>query len=132
MSTRKIATVLAFGPSAAWQLGSTMAARIGWAIDQSGYTTPALGERIGCTHAALSQWRNGHTTTIRSDLLLKFADTTGIELRWLIEGAGPVRSRHAIGADLCQIEDALLHVARESRPTYEAIKRMILAAAEMN
>lgn len=107
-----------------------MAQRIDWAIEQSGETISVLAERAGCTHASLSQWRHGRTSNIRSDLLLKFADATGIDFRWLITGQGPVRARGPLGPDVGAVEDAMVVVAREQPATYQAIKRMILAAAE--
>jgi transcriptional regulator with XRE-family HTH domain len=70
--------------------------RVAWAIERSGLKLEDLAERIGCTHATLSQWSTGKTTMAhaKAGLLLAFADATGVNLRWLLSGEGPALDRY--------------------------------------
>lgn len=50
-----------------------------------------LAEKIGCTHATLSQWQTGTTnlSNVKVGLLLAFCEQTGTNLQWLLTGEGP-------------------------------------------
>lgn len=74
----------------------TPAQRIAWAIEDSGKTMTALAEEVGCSHATLSQWANARTEAenIKAALLQRFADATGVEVRWLLTGEGVVRNSY--------------------------------------
>lgn len=87
----------------------TPAQRIAWAIEKSSKTLVHLAEEIGCSHAALSQWANARTEAenIKAGLLQRFADATSVEIRWLLTGEGPARSRYVTGPS------ALVLMARE-------------------
>lgn len=108
----------------------TLAERIAWAVEHSGKTLERLGEESGCSHAAISQWQTGKTKQIQSDLLLRFADATGVELRWLLTGAGPRLSRYLIGEAMDRVSEALAKLAREEPLQVDTVVRMVEAAAE--
>lgn len=54
----------------------------------------ALADKIGCSHATLSQWQNGRTEmgNAKVRLLGAFARETGVNLEWLLTGNGPAVS----------------------------------------
>lgn len=87
----------------------TPAQRIAWAIEQSQKTLVHLADEVGCSHAALSQWSTAKTEAdnIKAGLLQRFADATGVELRWLLTGDGPARARYVMESS------ALILMARE-------------------
>lgn len=75
----------------------TPAQRISWAIEQSGRAGYSIAESIGCSHVAVHKWASGETEAghIKAALLQKFADETGVEVRWLLTGEGPARSGYS-------------------------------------
>jgi transcriptional regulator with XRE-family HTH domain len=87
----------------------TAAERIAWAIENSGKTLVQIAEEIGCSHAALSQWASAKTVAenIKAGLLQRFADAVAVEIRWLLTGSGPARTRYPAH------HHSLLEVARE-------------------
>lgn len=109
----------------------TPAQRIAWAIEQTGLTLEQLAEAVGCTHAALSQWRSGATdaANIKSGLLQAFADRTNTDVRWLLTGRGPVISRYSMRPELQRISSALAAMERNTPQQVETVIRMIEAAA---
>jgi transcriptional regulator with XRE-family HTH domain len=110
-------------------LGS-LAERIAWAVERSGKTLERLAEEVGCSHAAISQWQTGKTKQIQSDLLLRFADATGVELRWLLTQQGPQISRYVITEAMDRVAEALAVIAREEPLQVDTIVRMVEAAAQ--
>lgn len=109
----------------------TPAERIAFAIERSGMTLETLAEKIGCTHAALSQWRTGHTNAanIKSGLLQAFADATGTDVRWLLTGKGPVVSRYLLRPEVERLTAAIAVMERQAPSQVETIVRMVEAAA---
>ena len=109
----------------------TPAERIAWAIDRSGKTLQQLGEEIGCSHAALSQWQNGETAAanIKAGLLQAFADRTGTDVRWLLTGNGPIVSRYVLRHEMQRISTALDAMERRAPQQVETVIRMVEAAA---
>ena len=89
--------MLSSGLQRCWHTGKmireplTPGERVAWAIDRSGKTLGDLAVKIGCTHATLSQWQNGHTelgnTKVR--LLHAFCAETGTNSEWVLNGLGP-------------------------------------------
>lgn len=110
----------------------TVGGRIGWALEQSGKGQSAVAKTIGCTHSAISQWISGTTRKIDAQLLQAFADNVGVELRWLITGQAPVRSRYMLTAEMTRPQDAVSLIAREKPLQVETVVRMVEAAAEQH
>lgn len=100
-------------------------ARVAWAIEQSGFKLEALADRIGCTHATLSQWKSESTDlgNAKTRLVYAFCEATGVALPWLIHGQGPARTVYSEGSP------ALVVKARElldNRPELvNAAERML-------
>lgn len=107
----------------------SLAERIAYAVDQSGKSLERLASEVGCTHVAISNWQTGKTQEIKASLLLAFADATGFELRWLLTGKGPVRSRYGLTESMDRVMDAMALLAREEPLQLETIVRMVEAAA---
>lgn len=108
---------------------SSMAERISRAVSDSGKSLERLAEETGCTHSAISQWQRGKVQRIKADLLVKFADATGVEMRWLVTGQGPQRSRYLLSSNMDRVADALAKLAREQPLQVETVVRMVEAAA---
>lgn len=111
---------------------ATPAERVAWAIERSGKTLTALAQEIGCSHAALSQWQNGHTPleTVKSGLLHAFAERTGVDVRWLLTGQGPAVSRYVMRSEVERITVALQVMESRAPQQVETIVRMVEAAAQ--
>jgi transcriptional regulator with XRE-family HTH domain len=74
---------------------TTPTERIAWAIEQvkaTGVSLEQLAERVGCSHAALSQWQTGATNieNVKAGLLDRFCEETGVSPHWILHG-GPNR-----------------------------------------
>lgn len=110
----------------------TAESRIRWAIKHSGKTLQQLAAKLGCSHAAISQWKNGETpvANIKSGHLMGLADETGVELRWLLTGRGPVISRYVLTSEMERVGMALKAMERFAPAQTETIIRMIEAAAD--
>lgn len=76
----------------------TEAARVRWAIEQSGRTLVQLAVDVGCTHATLSQWQTGSTslTSAKVGLVLAFCRATSVNMQWLLTGDGPAVSSYKL------------------------------------
>lgn len=108
----------------------TAAERIAWAIEHSGRNLTELGQAIGCTHATLSQWQNGHTPIerVKVGLLMHFAEETRTSLRWLLYGDGP-RTPDDEGDALRRVGTALRAMEERAPWKVEPIVSMVEAAA---
>lgn len=111
---------------------NTAAERIALAIGRSGKTLEEIAEKIGCTHTALSYWRSGKTDPdgIKVGLLQRFADETGVELRWLVKGEGPMISRYVLSSEMDRISVAIHAMERSAPQQIETVVRMVEAAAK--
>lgn len=109
---------------------ASMGGRIACAVEDSGKTQTQIAAEIGCTHSAVSQWKSGATGEITARLLQAFADSTGVEIRWLITGEEPVRSRYMLTQEMQRLQDAVSVIARESPIEMETVVRMVEAAAK--
>lgn len=91
------------------------AARVRWAIRNSGRTLQDIAAAIGCSHATLSQWQTGVATIdhVKAGLLLRFAQETGTSLNWLLTGHGPAVTVYPSLAD-----SEVVSVAREIAADY--------------
>lgn len=103
--------------------------RIAWALEQSGKGQTQVAEAIGCTHSAISQWKSGTTRKIDAQLLQAYADQVGVELRWLLTGERPVRSRYMLTDEMQRMQEAISVLAREAPLQVETVVRMVEAAA---
>jgi transcriptional regulator with XRE-family HTH domain len=110
----------------------TPADRIAFAIERSEMTLETLAAKIGCSHAALSQWRSGKTDAshIKAGLLQAFADATNTDVRWLLTGKGPVVSRYMLTAEMTRLGSALAVMERTAPSQVETIVKMVEAAAK--
>lgn len=105
--------------------------RVAWVLDAAkakGLTTEALAERIGCTHATLSQWRTGATdvTKAKASLLKAFCDALGISLDWLLDGPG---SEYGTSERLAVLTRKLAAMESADPAGFAMVGRMIDAAA---
>lgn len=113
----------------------TPADRVDWAIKQlklNGVTLEELGERVGCSHSALSQWRKGETQieNVKAHLLEAFARETGVSVGWILHG-GPVRVDAYTSSDRVAELTRKLTAMEEFDPAkLDLVGRMIDAAAE--
>lgn len=109
----------------------TAAARIGYAIEKSGLTLEVLAEAIGCSHAALSQWRSGTTNAanIKAGLLNAFAERTATDVRWLLTGEGVAVSRYILTDELARAAVSLAAMERQSHEQVEIVVQIVEAAA---
>lgn len=73
----------------------TIGKRITYAKTLAGYNTPELAKLIGVSRQALNQMELDKTKNPKPENLLKIADITGYELRWLITGKGPQTKKEA-------------------------------------
>lgn len=67
---------------------NTLEERAKKARKQAGYNQTESGKLIGISRAAISQWENGETKSIKSTLLHKAAMVYGVDANWLATGAG--------------------------------------------
>ena len=66
-----------------------MRERISKAIRDSGLKKSEVADRVGVSTAAVTQWETRETKTLKSETLMKLAETTGKSARWLATGEGP-------------------------------------------
>lgn len=105
--------------------------RVAYAIEHSGKTLEEIAEKLGCTHATLSQWQTGMTNVAnaKAGLLYKFAELTGTDVRWILTGQGPAISRYTLTSELTRLGAALRAMERKAPQQVETIVRMVEAAA---
>lgn len=109
----------------------TPAERVALAIQRSGKTLEQLAEALGCTHAMLSQWQTGGTNVAnaKADLLYRFAEQTGTDVRWILTGRGPVISRYMLSSEMNRISTAIKAMEQREPRLVEHVVRMVEAAA---
>lgn len=105
--------------------------RVAFAIEHSGKTLEEIAEKLGCTHATLSQWQTGMTNVAnaKAGLLYKFAELTGTDVRWILTGQGPAISRYTLTSEMSRLGAALRAMERKAPQQVETIVRMVEAAA---
>lgn len=105
----------------------TPAQRIGWAIRNSGKTLEAIADAIGCTHPTLSYWQTGVTDVenAKAMLLQRFADETGVEIRWILTGEGNVRRDYK--QSVSPLELLARQVSAHDGPIADQAERVIRA-----
>lgn len=110
---------------------SSPSERIAYAIEKSGKTLEQLAEEIGCSHAALSQWKTGATNVanIKAGLLLAFSEKTGADVRWILTGDGPRVSRYILRDEMQRLAVAIQAMERSAPQQIETVVRMVEAAA---
>ena len=74
---------------------STIGERVKEARVANGWNQPELAKITNISKQALSQIETGTTKNPKPENLLKIADATGYELRWLITGNGIKTSKDA-------------------------------------
>ena len=111
---------------------STPADRVAHAIRASGLTLEQIAEKIRCTHATLSQWQTGETNVAnaKAGLLLRFAEATGTDVRWLLTGQGPAVSRYVLTSEMTRVGAALRAMEIAQPQQVETVVRMVEAAAK--
>lgn len=110
---------------------TSAAGRIEAAIERSGKTLEQLADEIGCTHVALSHWKNGKTDiqAAKAGLLQRFAEATGTDVRWILTGQGPQVSRYILTGEMDRLAHALRAMEKSHPLQIETIVRMVEAAA---
>lgn len=105
--------------------------RIRHAIDRSGKTLEAIAAEIGCSHVALSQWQRGKTDigAAKAGLLQRFAESTGVDVRWILTGQGPQVSRYLRTGEMDRLAQAIRVMERTAPMQIETVVRMVEAAA---
>src|SRR5574337_568541 len=106
---------------------ATAAERIAWAIERSGKTLRDLAAKVGCSHAALSQWQTGRVdvSKLKAGYLQAFADETGVDVRWILTGEGPVISRYLLRPEIERVAAALQAMERTAPQQVETVVRMV-------
>jgi len=67
---------------------------------------------------------------MKAGLLQKFAEATGVEVKWVLTGTGPMISRYTRPADMQRIAAALQAMERTAPQRIETVIRMVEAAVE--
>lgn len=65
-----------------------MGDRIKEARLESGFSQEALGDRVGVSKGAVSQWESGNTKNLKMENLFGIEDVTGYSAKWLAVGKG--------------------------------------------
>lgn len=108
--------------------------RIAWAIarmKEAGIGLEELAERIGCSHATLSQWQNGDTNidNVKVGLLTRFCAETGVSLPWILTGEGPRLLRYPTSNRVSSLTQILTALEKDNPEALIVVARMIQAAA---
>ena len=110
--------------------------RVAWAVDKvkrDGVVLEALAERMGCSHATLSQWQTGATNidNVKVGLLTKFCDATDVSLRWILTGDGPRIDAYSSSASaaVLDLSRRLSTLQARSPETFDIVAKMVEAAA---
>lgn len=89
------------------QPATTFAERIREARTTSGYTLERLAKRVGCSRALLSKVERGNCADLGANLLIRIADVTERNVRWLATGQG---SRLYVGQLPDDLSEAVQHI----------------------
>lgn len=68
-----------------------MSDRIRSVREEKGWTQTQLGDAVGVSRAAVSQWENGETKGLKPENLVKTSEVLGVNVKWLATGKGPMR-----------------------------------------
>jgi transcriptional regulator with XRE-family HTH domain len=68
---------------------STLAERIIEAMDKSNVSVRQVATACGVTYQAVRKWRTTESKTLEASNLIKLAELTGYEAKWIISGEGP-------------------------------------------
>lgn len=88
---------------------STLSERIKKARKEADMTQEQLGDVCGVTRAAVSQWENGDTKSLKVDNLLKAARRLKKSFRWLAEGKGPEQEDPAADFESVPMVESFYH-----------------------
>lgn len=114
---------------------TTFGGRVNWALEHSGKNVLSISQKIGCSHVALGNWKNNKvdSAAIRADMLMRFADETGTQWRWLLTGEGKAVVTPSISeSPLMQRVSQALCVMEEYAPyNVEKAVQMLEATANM-
>lgn len=78
-----------------FSLMGTIGERVKTARLAKGWNQPELAKAAHISKQAVSQIETGTTKNPKPENILKIADVTGYEIRWLISGEGPQTSKDA-------------------------------------
>lgn len=70
-------------------MGATLGERIRGARDAKKLSQQQLGDAVGVSRAAVSQWESSETKGLRPENLVAVADVLGVSIKWLVTGKGP-------------------------------------------
>lgn len=110
----------------------TPARRVQWAIERSGRSLKDIGDAIGCSHAALSQWATGSTdlANAKTRLVLAFAQEMGINVQWPLTGEGPAVSSYGHSSALELLARELTATDPLAAATAERVLRALMPAED--
>ena len=113
----------------------TPSGRIASAIRQlkaKGVVLESLAEKIGCSHATLSQWQTGSTNidNVKAGLLSTFCEITGTSMRWILTGQGSRQDAYTSSEVLADVTSKLRAMEKQSPEGFAVVARMIDAASE--
>lgn len=115
---------------------NTFGGRVAWALELCGGNVLAISKKIGMSHVALGNWKNNKvdSASIGAYNLMRFADETGVQWRWLLTGDGlAVAPPQPIESPIMKRMHLAL-VAMESTAPYnlERVVQMVEASANLN
>lgn len=72
-------------------MGTTLGQRIREAREARGWSQLRLGESVGVSRAAVSQWESGESKGLRPENLVAAARALAVNVEWLVTGVGAMR-----------------------------------------
>jgi SOS-response transcriptional repressor LexA len=69
----------------------TLAQRMAEVLERTDLGRKELADKLGISPAAVTQWLNGHTRTLKAETALKLQAITGYRADWLVHGRFPKR-----------------------------------------
>lgn len=99
----------------------TIGQRIRKARNAIGMSQGKLATIVGVKKSAVSQWEGGQTKDPKPENLLKVADATGVSLRWLITGHGPMEDSLA-SPEMREFVDWMSSLPSDQRATIQAFR----------
>ncbi|PWV58865.1 helix-turn-helix domain-containing protein [Plasticicumulans acidivorans] len=72
-------------------MSSTIGERIRIAREAKGWSQLKLGEAVGVSRAAVSQWESGESKGLKPENLVAAARELGVDIEWLVTGTPDMR-----------------------------------------
>lgn len=100
---------------------NTLAERVGAALSRPGITASKVAREVGITPSSVTQWKNGDTKNIASDILFDAARAFEVDPEWLATGKGEMVVDSA--KDRLSNEGILVGILYQELPDHQ--KRMV-------